>query len=275
MPSITVGRENSTSIEIHYDDHGDGPPVVLIHGYPLDGRSFEKQETALLAAGYRVIAHDRRGFGQSSQPAIGYDYDTFAADLDALLRTLELTDVTLVGFSMGTGEVIRYLAAYGSHRVRKAVLLGPVPPFLLATDDNDGLPGELFDGFVSAVHDDRPAFMTGFLTNFYNYDVFGGTLVSEDRFRASWNTATNASAIAAAACIGTWLTDFRADLPKIDVPVLVMQGDQDRILPPEHTGNRLPALIADVKHIAVAGGPHAIIWTHADEVNSALLDFLA
>jgi non-heme chloroperoxidase len=275
MPSITVGRENSTSIEIHYDDHGDGPPVVLIHGYPLDGRSFEKQETALLAAGYRVIAHDRRGFGQSSQPAIGYDYDTFAADLDALLRTLELTDVTLVGFSMGTGEVIRYLAAYGSHRVRKAVLLGPVPPFLLATDDNDGLPGELFDGFVSAVHDDRPAFMTGFLTNFYNYDVFGGTLVSEDRFRASWNTATNASAIAAAACIGTWLTDFRADLPKIDVPVLVMQGDQDRILPPEHTGNRLPALIADVKHIAVAGGPHAIIWTHADEVNSALLEFLA
>jgi non-heme chloroperoxidase len=275
VPSITVGSENSAPIEIHYDDHGEGPPVVLIHGYPLDGRSFEKQEAALLAAGYRVIAYDRRGFGQSSQPAIGYDYDTFAADLDALLRTLELTDVTLVGFSMGTGEVIRYLAAYGSHRVRKAVLLGPVPPFLLATDDNDGLPGELFDGFVSAVHDDRPAFMTGFLTNFYNYDVFGGTLVSEDRFRASWNTATNASAIAAAACIGTWLTDFRADLPKIDVPVLVMQGDQDRILPPEHTGNRLPALIADVKHIAVAGGPHAIIWTHADEVNSALLEFLA
>jgi non-heme chloroperoxidase len=275
MPSITVGRENSAPIDIHYDDHGDGAPVVLIHGYPLDGRSFEKQETALLAAGYRVITHDRRGFGQSSQPAIGYDYDTFAADLDALLRTLDLSDVTLVGFSMGTGEVTRYLGTYGSGRVRKAVLLGPVPPFLLATDDNEGLPGELFDGFVAAVRADRPAFMTGFLTSFYNYDVYGGTLVSEDRFRASWNTATNASAIAAAACIGTWLTDFRDDLPRIDVPVLVMQGEQDRILPPEHTGNRLPALIADVKHITVAGGPHAIIWTHADEVNAALLDFLA
>ncbi len=248
---------------------------MLIHGYPLDGRSWEKQEAALLDAGYRVIAHDRRGFGKSSQPTIGYDYDTFAADLDVLLTTLDLHDVILVGFSMGTGEVTRYLGTYGSARVAKAVLLGPIPPFLLNTGDNpDGLPQALFDGFSAAAKADRPAFMTAFLSDFYNYDVYADTLVSEERFRASWNTATSASAVAAVACVPTWLTDFRDDLPKIDVPVLVMQGDHDRILPPPNTGNRLPGLIKDLKHISVEGGPHAIIWTHADQVNAALLDFL-
>jgi len=275
MPHITVGKENSGPIELYYEDHGDGAPIVLIHGYPLDGRSWEKQEAALLDAGYRVIAHDRRGFGKSSQPTIGYDYDTFAADLDVLLTTLDLHDVILVGFSMGTGEVTRYLGTYGSARVAKAVLLGPIPPFLLHTDDNpDGLPQELFDGFSAAAQADRPAFMTAFLSDFYNYDVYADTLVSEERFRASWNTATSASAVAAVACVPTWLTDFRDDLPKIDVPVLVMQGDHDRILPPPNTGNRLPGLIKNLKHISVEGGPHAIIWTHADQVNAALLDFL-
>jgi non-heme chloroperoxidase len=275
MPHITVGQENSGPIQIQYEDHGKGAPVVLIHGYPLDGRSFEKQEATLLAAGFRVVTPDRRGFGQSSQPALGYDYDTFAADLDALIRALDLTDVALVGFSMGTGEVTRYLGTYGSERVSRAVLLSPIPPFLLASDDNVGLPQELFDGFIAAALADRPQFMTGFLTNFYNYDVLGGSLVSEERFRASWNTATTASAIAVVSCITAWLTDFRDDLPKIDVPVLVMQGDQDRILPPDHTGNRLPGLIKDLTLQTVEGGPHAIIWTHADQVNAALLNFLA
>ena len=275
MAVITVGQENSAPIELYYEDHGAGRPVVLVHGYPLDGRSWEKQESALLAAGHRVIAYDRRGFGQSSQPAVGYDYDTFAADLDALLTPLDLRDVALVGFSMGTGEVTRYLGTYGSDRISRAVLLGPIPPFLLQTDDNpEGLPQDLFDGFVAAARGDRPAFMTGFLTNFYNYDVYGGTLVSEERFRASWNTATSASAFAAAACIPTWLTDFRDDLPALDVPVLVMQGDQDRILPPFQTGQRLPGLIKDLTHVSVEGGPHAIIWTHAEQVNEALLRFL-
>ena len=275
MPYVTVGRENSAPIEIFYEDHGSGPPVVLIHGYPLDGRSWEKQEAALLAAGHRVITYDRRGFGRSSQPSTGYDYDTFATDLDVLLSTLDLRDIGLVGFSMGTGEVTRYLGRYGSERVSKAVLLAPIPPFFLHTDDNpEGVPQSLFDGFVTAARADRPAWMTGFLQTFYNYDVYAGTLVSEDRFRASWNTATAASAIAAVACVPTWLTDFRADLPKIDVPVLVMQGDQDRVLPPANTGNRLPGLIADLKHLVVTGGPHAIVWTHADQVNAALLDFL-
>ncbi|MHA3701963.1 alpha/beta fold hydrolase [Jatrophihabitans sp. YIM 134969] len=275
MPHITVGQENSGPIELYYEDHGGGDPVVLIHGYPLDGRSWEKQEAALLQAGHRVIAYDRRGFGLSSQPATGYDYDTFAADLDVLLTTLDLRDVSLVGFSMGTGEVTRYLGTYGSERIARAVLLGPIPPFLLHTDDNaEGIPQELFDGFVQAAAADRPAFMTGFLTNFYNYDVYKDTLVSEDRFRASWNTAVSASAFGVVACIEAWLTDFRKDLDAFDVPVLVMQGDQDRILPPPATGNRLPALLPGLRHIAVAGGPHAIVWTHADQVNAALLEFL-
>lgn len=275
MPHLAVGTENSGAIELYYEDHGAGSPVVLVHGYPLDGRSWEKQERTLLAAGYRVIAPDRRGFGQSSQPATGYDYDTFAADLNALLEALDLTDVTLVGFSMGTGEVTRYLGTYGSARVSRAVLLAPIPPFLLQTDDNpDGLPQSLFDGFMAAATADRPAFMTGFLQEFYNYDVYAGTLVSEERFRASWNTATSASATAAVACIPTWLTDFRDDLPSIDVPVLVVQGDQDRVLPPEKTGHRLPGLVKDLRHVVVHGGPHAIIWTHADEVDAALLAFL-
>ncbi len=275
MPFITVGQENSGSIELYYEDHGDGPPVVLIHGYPLDGRSWEKQEAALLAAGHRVIAYDRRGFGQSSQPSFGYDYDTFAADLDVVLRTLDLNEVTLVGFSMGTGEVTRYLGAYGCDRISRAVLLGPIPPFFLQTDDNpEGVPQQVFDGFIQAAKADRPAFMTGFLENFYNYDAYKGTLVSEDRFRASWNTAVSASAVAVVDCISAWLTDFRKDVAAFEVPVLVMQGDQDRILPPANTGNRLPALITGLKHIVVEGGPHAIIWTHADQVNTALLEFI-
>ena len=275
MPYVTVGQENSGAIELYYEDHGAGSPVVLIHGYPLDGRSWEKQEAALLEAGHRVVAYDRRGFGLSSQPATGYDYDTFAADLDVLLTTLDLHDIALVGFSMGTGEVTRYLGTYGSARVARAVLLSPIPPFFLLTDDNpEGVPQSLFDGFMAAIRADRPAWMTGFLQTFYNYDVYAGTRVSEDRFRASWNTATAASAVAALACVPTWLTDFRGDLPKIDVPVLVVQGDQDRVLPPANTGLRLPGLIADLEHHSIEGGPHGIVWTHADQVNDALLTFL-
>jgi non-heme chloroperoxidase len=274
MPFIAVGEENSGLIDLYYEDHGSGAPVVLIHGYPLDGRSWEKQEAALLEAGHRVIAYDRRGFGRSSQPSAGYDYDTFAADLDALLTALDLRDVALVGFSMGTGEVTRYLATYGSERVSKAALLAPIAPFLLRTDDNPGIDQDVFDGLVAAAKSDRPAFMTGFLANFYNYDIYEGTLVSKERFQASWNTATSASAIAAVACIPAWLTDFRADLPKIDVPVLVVQGDQDRILPAVHTGDRLPGLIDGLQHSVVEGGPHGIIWTHADQVNATLIDFL-
>jgi non-heme chloroperoxidase len=275
MPTVTVGRENSGDIEIYYEDHGAGQPVVLIHGYPLSGRGWDKQIPALLAAGYRLIAYDRRGFGRSSQPASGYDYDTFAADLRVLVEHLDLRDAILVGHSMGTGEVTRYLARYGSARVAKGVLVAPIPPYLLQADDNpDGVPQGLFDGFAAAARADTPAWMKGFLDNFYNFDTLRGTLVSDQAWQASWNLAVTASATAAVACIGTWTTDFRGDLPEIDVPVLVIQGDADQVLPLDKTGRRLPGLIKDVHLVVIEGGPHAIPWTHADQVNTALLGFL-
>jgi non-heme chloroperoxidase len=275
MPRVTVGRENSADIEIHYEDHGAGQPVVLIHGYPLSGRAWDRQVPALLEAGHRVITYDRRGFGQSSQPAVGYDYDTFAADLAALLDHLDLWDAVLVGHSMGTGEVTRFLATYGSRRVAKGVLVAPIPPFLLQTSDNpNGVPQSVFDGFIEVAQADTPAWMKGFLDNFYNVETLRGTLISDQAYQTSWNLATTASAVAAVACIPTWATDFRADLPKLDVPILVVQGDADQVLPLDKTGKRLPSLVDDVQLVVIEGGPHAIPWTHADQVNGALLDFL-
>jgi non-heme chloroperoxidase len=275
MPYVSVGEENSGSIELYYEDHGSGAPVVLIHGYPLSGRAWDRQVPVLLDAHSRVITYDRRGFGKSSQPTSGFDYDTFAADLNALMEKLDLYDVTLVGHSMGTGEVIRHLGTYGSARVARAVLISPIPPFLLETDDNpEGLPGELFDGFIQTAKADTPAWMKGFLDNFYNMDVYGGSLVSDPAFQASLDIANAASATAAVACIPTWETDFRRDLPKIDVPMLVVQGDADRILPFPNTGERLRSLIKENELVVIEGGPHAIAWTHADQVNNALLRFI-
>ena len=275
MPKVTVGRENSADISIHYEDHGAGQPVVLIHGYPLSGRAWDRQVPALLEAGHRVITYDRRGFGQSSQPVVGYDYDTFAADLATLLDHLDLWDAVLVGHSMGTGEVTRFLGTYGSRRVAKGVLIAPIPPFLLQTSDNPkGVPQSVFDGFVQAAQADTPAWMKGFLDTFYNIDTLRGTLISDQAYQTSWNIATTASAGAAVACIPTWTTDFRADLPKLDVPVLVVQGDADQVLPLDKTGKRLPDLIDELQLVIIEGGPHAIPWTHADQVNTALLDFL-
>jgi non-heme chloroperoxidase len=276
MPHLCVGDENSGSIDLYYEDHGTGDPVVLIHGYPLSSRAWDKQLPPLLAAGHRVLAYDRRGFGRSSQPTSGYNYDVFAADLAALLDTLDLRDVTLVGHSMGTGEVARYLGTYGADRVARAVWISPIPPYLLAGEDNpEGIPVQLFDGFEAAATADNPAWMKGFLDDFYNLDLLGGTLVSEQAFQASWNIATTASAVAALACIKTWQTDFRGDVATIDIPVLVIQGDADRILPFPNTGMRLPALNGQVQLVVVKDGPHGIVWTHADQVNSALLQFIA
>ena len=276
MPRITVGAENSAAIEIHYEDHGSGQPVVLIHGYPLNGASWEKQERALLRAGYRVITYDRRGFGKSSQPTVGYDYNTFAADLNAVLEHIGLDRVVLVGFSMGTGEVVRYLGTYGSARVAKAVLIGAIPPFLLKTSDNpEGVDGSVFDDIKAAVESDRPAYFKNFLDNFYNVDALGGTRISEQAWQNSFAVAISASPYAALACVDTWLTDFRDDLPKVDVPTLLIHGDADRILPYAATAARLPGLIKDLEFVTVEGGPHNIAWTHPDEVNAALLAFLA
>jgi non-heme chloroperoxidase len=275
MPFVKVGSENQADIEIHYNDHGTGRPVVLIHGYPLDGNSWERQERELLAAGYRCVSYDRRGFGRSSQPTVGYDYDTFAADLNALLEHLDLRDVVLCGFSMGTGEVTRYLGRYGSARVRKAALFGVIPPFLLKTEDNpEGVDGQVFEDIKAAIVKDRYAFLKNFLDNFYNVDVLGPDRISDQAWQASFNVAVGSSPYASCACVDTWLTDFREDLPKIDVPTLVMHGTEDRTLPFEATAARLSELIADVTVVPVEGGPHNIGWTHPEEVNTALLDFL-
>jgi non-heme chloroperoxidase len=276
MATVTVGTENGNDIDLYFEDHGSGPPVVLIHGYPLNGRSWERQERALLGAGYRVINYDRRGFGLSSQPTVGYDYDTFAADLNVLLEHLALDDVLLVGFSMGTGEVTRYLGAYGSARVRKAVLLGAIPPFLLKTDDNpEGVDGQVFEGIKAAVLADRYAYFKDFFDNFYNVDVLGGSRISTQAWQASFNVAASASPHASYVCVDSWLTDFRGDLPRIDVPMLVVHGTEDRILPLSATAQRLPALVKDLRLVTVEGGPHNIGWTHPEEVNKPLLEFLA
>jgi non-heme chloroperoxidase len=276
MPYVKVGQENTGSIDLYYEDHGAGRPVVLIHGYPLSGRAWEKQVPVLLEDGHRVITYDRRGFGKSSQPTTGYDYDTFANDLHTLLETLDLRDVTLVGHSMGTGEVTRYLGRFGSSRVTGGVVISPIPPFLLQTTDNpEGLPASLFDGFMHQARDDSAAWMKGFLDTFFNIDKFRGTRVSDQYYQACWNIAASASPAGTVACIPTWETDFRADLPKIDVPVLVIQGDDDNVLPYAKTGQRLPGMVKDLQLVTIDQGPHAICWTHADQVNAALLKFLA
>ncbi len=275
MPYITVGKENSGSIDLYYEDHGSGKPVVLIHGYPLSGASWEKQVTVLLAAGHRVITYDRRGFGRSSQPTTGYNYDTFAEDLRKVVTHLDLRDFALTGFSMGGGEVARYLGKYGSKGVTKAVFISSVPPFLLKTPDNpDGVDGSVFDGIEKAVSADRYAFFTDFFKNFYNTDLLLGKRVSEQAVQSSWNIAAGASATASLACVPTWHEDFRKDLAHIDIPTLVIHGDADRILPIAASGRRTAQLIKGARLVVVKDGPHCITWTHADEVNRELLEFL-
>ena len=272
---IAVGSENSKSIELYYEDLGSGQPVVLIHGWPLNGASWEKQTAALLAAGRRVITYDRRGFGSSSKPSTGYDYDTFAADLNALLTTLDLQKVDLVGFSMGTGEVTRYIGKYGSARVRKAVLIGTLGPYLVKTADNpEGVEASVFEGIKAAIKADRPAFLLDFLHNFYNYDVTAGKLVSERVVEANWNVAVQASAIGTLKCVDSWVEDFRKDILRNNVPTLIIHGDADRILPPDATSRRQAKMIKNVKFVELPGGPHGVLWTHADQVNDELLSFL-
>lgn len=276
MPYVTVGRENSGAIQLYYEDHGQGAPVVLVHGYLLDGHSWEKQEAALLAAGHRVVTYDRRGFGASSRPSVGYDYDTLAADLRALLEHLDLRDAVLAGFCAGTGEVTRYLGTYGQGWVRAAALLAPLPPCLPSAGDNpDGIDGRVLDEFTRQLIADRPAATKTYLDRSYNIDLLGGTRVSDQAWQNSFHVAIGASAAAVLGGVAAWWEDFRGDLARITVPVLVVQGGQDRIMPPEATGNRLPGLLSSARHVVLPDGPHAITWTHADEVNQALLGWLS
>ena len=275
MSYITVGKENSVNINLHYEDHGSGKPVVLIHGYPLSGASWEKQIPMLLETGHRVITYDRRGFGRSSQPTTGYNYDTFAEDLRKILTHLELQDVTLVGFSMGGGEVARYIGKYGSKGVSKAVFISSVPPFLLKTSDNpEGVDAAVFEGIQKAIVADRYAFFTGFFKDFYNADVLLGKRVSEQAIQASWNVAAISSATATLACVPTWHEDFRENLARIDIPTLVIHGAADRIVPIQAAGQRTAKLVKGARLAVVKDGPHCITWTHAGEVNTELINFL-
>jgi non-heme chloroperoxidase len=276
MSYIDIGKENSTSIHLYYEDHGSGQPVVLIHGYPLSSGSWEKQIPLLLQAGHRVIAYDRRGFGKSSQPTTGYNYDTFAEDLHKVITHLRLKNFVLVGFSMGGGEVARYIGRYGSKNVSKAVIIGGVPPYLLKTADNpEGVDESVFKGIEKAVAADRYAFFTEFFKNFYNTDVNLGKRVSEQAVQASWNVASIASATASLACVPTWHEDFRNDVAKIDVPTLVIHGEADRIVPFASAGQRTAKLVKGAELVVIKDGPHNVAWTHADEVNAALTQFLA
>jgi len=276
MSRITVGQENSAPIEIYYEDHGSGKPVVLIHGWPLSGASWEKQVTDLLRAGHRVITYDRRGFGHSSKPASGYDYDTFTEDLRKLVTALDLHDFALVGFSMGGGEVARYFGKYGSDDVSRAVFMSAVPPFLLKTADNpEGVDAAAFEGIKAGVLADRPAFLTQFLANFFNVDQLGGTLVSDQAVQFCWNIAAGASPKGTLDCVTAFSsTDFRSDLTRVDVPTLIIHGDADRIVPLPVSGKRTAEIVEGSRLITIEGAPHGLNWTHASKVDPELAHFL-
>ena len=275
MNHITVGTENSQSINIHYEDLGSGKPVILIHGWPLTHQSWEMQVPALLANGNRVITYCRRGFGQSSKPSSGYDYNTLADDLSDIINHLNLTNVTLVGFSMGTGEVARYLAKYGATRINKAVFISGILPALLKTENNpDGVDEKVFRNMIEKCTEDRPAFMQEFIDNFYAHGVLNRADVSDGIKQFSWNMAMQASPIATVSCISSWLEDFRGDIQTITIPTLVIHGSGDKITPIKATGERLRALLPNCEYIELNGAPHGLTVSHPQEVNAALISFI-
>ena len=276
MPYVNVAQQDEQSVELYYEVQGTGKPVVLIHGWPLSGRAWEAQLPALVEAGYQVITYDRRGFGQSSKPWNGYDYDTLAQDLKGLMDELDLTDTTIVGFSMGGGEVARYLGKFGSERISKAVLASAVPPYLFKADDNpDGALAEAdIQEFLDGVSGDRIAFLNDFTKNFFT-PADGKLLVSKPMRLYNRDIASFASAKATYDCVKSFsYTDFRDDLKKFDVPTLVIHGDADQIVPFEASGQRSHDMIADSQLHIVEGGPHGINVTHAKEFNDTLIAFL-
>src|SRR5450755_120024 len=275
MGTITVGQENSTPIELYYEDHGSGPAVVLLSGWPVDSRSWEPQVHALLEAGYRVISYDRRGFGRSSRPTVGYDFDTLAADLDKVLAELDVRDATLVGFSLGTGEVARYVGTYGTERLKACVFIESLAPsFAKSAENPEGVDEAGVAAVQQAILDDRFAWLTGLLGDFLNLDDYLGTRVSEETVRNNWNAGAGASPVATWACVLTWLEDFHQDITRIDIPTLILHGTADRILSIDGQGRRLHAALPDARYVEVDGGPHVMCVSHAHEVNHELLAFL-
>jgi non-heme chloroperoxidase len=275
MGTVTVGRENSSSVELYYEDHGSGPVVVLLHGWPVDSRSWEPQVHPLLAAGFRVITYDRRGFGRSSRPTAGYDFDTLAADLDGLLTALDLHEVTLIGFSLGTGELARYIGTFGTDRLKGCVFIESLAPSFAKSGDNpEGVDEAGVAAVQQAILDDRFAWLTGLIGDFLNLDDYLGERVSEETVRAIWDAGADASPWATWACPPGWLEDFGTDIERIDVPTLILHGTADRILPIGGQGRRLHAALPDAQYVEIEGGPHVMCVTHAAEVNRELLAFL-
>jgi pimeloyl-ACP methyl ester carboxylesterase len=275
MATVTVGAENNTDINLYYEDHGSGPAVVLLSGWPLDSRSWEPQVQPLLTAGHRVIVYDRRGFGRSDRPTDGYDFDTLAADLDKLLTTLDLHDATLIGFSLGTGEVARYIGAYGTDRLKSCVFIESLAPSFAKSDDNpNGVDRAGVDGVRQAILDDRLAWLTGLLKDFLNLDDYLGNRVSEETVRNAWNAGAEASPWATWACVLTWLEDFHTDIKRIDIPTLILHGTADRILSVEGQGRRMHAALPAAQYVEIEGGPHVMCVSHAKDVNRELLTFL-
>jgi non-heme chloroperoxidase len=276
MPTVTVGTENNAEIVLHYEDLGAGMPVVLIHGWPLSGRAWEAQVPALVDAGYRVISYDRRGFGASSQPYHGYDYDTFAADLHALLTTVALDDAVLIGHSMGGGELARYVARYGTDRVSKLVFASAIPPALFLSADNPdgGLDAATTESFRVAVRNSRLAYIDQFVTNFFS--VNGTDLVDRHTHGYYARIAELASPKATLDCVTAFATtDFRDDLTKVDVPTLVIHGSADAVVPVEVSGSRTHATVSGSQLVVLEGAPHGAPLTHAAAWNAAVLQFLA
>src|SRR3954454_12180235 len=275
MSTVTVGHENATGIELYVEDLGSGSPVVLLHGWPLDGRSWEPQIHPLLEAGHRVINYDRRGFGRSSRPAGGYDFDTLAADLDKILKELDVQDATLVGFSLGTGELARYVGMHGTGRLSGCVFIQSLAPSVTKSPENPaGVDEAAVAGVQQAIVADRYAWLTGLIGDFINLDDYLGSRVSEETVRAIWNAGSEASPIATRACVPGWLEDFSEDIERLDVPTLILHGTADRILPIDGQGRRLHAALPDARYVEIEGGPHVMCVTHAAEVNRELLAFL-
>jgi non-heme chloroperoxidase len=274
MAYLTVGKENAADIQIYFEDRGSGKPVVLIHGWPLSGGSWERQSAALLAAGFRVITYDRRGFGRSSAPEGGYDYDTLAGDTAKLFDTLGLGDATLVGFSMGGGEVARYMSKYEGKGVARCAFVSAVTPALRKDGDNpDGVDPAVFEGIKGAIEKDRYAFLTEFFANFYNKKLLGGSDISSEAVQASWNVAAASSYRAMLMCVDAWLEDLRPDLATIRVPTLVLHGDSDAIVPAEASGKRMATYVKQAQVHIVKDAPHGLNWTHATHLNKLLLEF--
>lgn len=275
MPYFKSEQNGNTSISLYYEDLGTGKPIIFIHGWPLSGSMWEYQVTELTQKGYRCITYDRRGFGKSDKPFGEYDYNTLAGDLKALISELALEEVTLVGFSMGGGEIAKYFSLFGGAKVSKVVLISTVLPYMLQTDTNpDGVPQDAFDGMGKAMMEDRPKFMEGFAKDFFGVSLISHP-VSEAFLANNLTKVMEASPIATLQCAKSFSsTDFREDVPKINVPALIIHGDADKIVPIKGTSDETATLISNKNYIRYEGAPHGLWYTHKERLNSDLIAFI-